>query len=506
VRRTPQDPVLFNSVDFYLFFPVVTAGYFLLPFRFRWIWLLAASCWFYMAFVPVYILILGVTILVDYTAGIWIARSEGRRRKWLLVASIVVNVGVLAIFKYLGFLNANLEALAHFLGWNYPLGPLHLLLPIGLSFHTFQSMAYTIEVYRGNQEPERHLGILALYVLFYPQLVAGPIERPQHLLHQFHEPKPADPANITSGLRLMAWGFFKKVVIADRLAHLTNPVYSDPQSFSGPMLALATVAFSYQIYCDFSGYSDIAIGTARLMGYRLMQNFDRPYHARSLADFWRRWHISLSTWFRDYLYIPLGGNRVARGRWYRNLMITFLVSGLWHGASWNFVIWGGLHGTYLVVSLMTARLRARVATAAAAIVGSWPVEAFRLVVTFSLVSLAWIFFRAKTPADAWYIVSHLTSGYGTETIGTLTHHLRETLGAPGPFLVAFQDIGSALVLLVATVQWLLFELLETLGAHGWFERFQRWPRALRLGAYYAFALNVLIFGVFEQSRFIYFQF
>jgi alginate O-acetyltransferase complex protein AlgI len=498
--------VLFNSVDFYLFFPIVTAGYFLLPFRFRWIWLLIASCWFYMAFVPAYILILAITILVDYTAGLLIARAEGRRRRTLLLASIVVNVGMLAIFKYLGFLNANLDALAHFIGWNYPVGPLHLLLPIGLSFHTFQSMAYTIEVYRGRQPPERHLGILALYVLFYPQLVAGPIERPQHLLHQFHEPKPANPADIRSGLRTMAWGFFKKVVIADRLAHLANPVYADPHSFGGPMLVVATIAFSYQIYCDFSGYSDIAIGTARVMGFRLMQNFDRPYHASSLAEFWRRWHISLSTWFRDYLYIPLGGNRVSRGRLYTNLMITFLVSGLWHGASWNFVIWGGLHGTYLVTALATAGPRTRLATMAQAIVGRWPIELWRRGATFALVSLAWIFFRANTLSDAWYIVGHLFSGFTRDTFVTLLQPLRDTLGAPGPFVLAYPSTGSAIILTVAVVQFIVFEALETLGAHGWLDRFDRWPTVARLGAYYVFALNVLLFGVFEQSRFIYFQF
>lgn len=498
--------MLFNSVDFYLFFPIVTAGYFLLPLRARWAWLLAASCVFYMAFVPAYILILAFTIIVDYTAGLWIERSEGGRRKSLLLASIIVNVGMLAIFKYLGFLNANVEALARFIGWNYPLGPLHLLLPVGLSFHTFQSMAYTIEVYRGHQKAERHLGILALYVLFYPQLVAGPIERPQNLLDQFHTPKRANHFDISSGLRIMAWGFFKKVVIADRLAHLANPVFSDPHSYSGPMLALATVAFSYQIYCDFSGYSDIAIGTARVMGFRLMQNFDRPYHARSLAEFWRRWHISLSTWFRDYLYIPLGGNRVTRGRWYRNLMITFLISGLWHGASWNFIIWGGLHGAYLVGSLVTERLRRPIAQAAEAALGRRAVDGFRMAFTFSLVSVAWIFFRADTLADAWYILSHLFTGYGPGMLTTVAEQLRATLGAPGPFVLGFPAKGSALVLAAATAQWLLLELLEGLGARGWMTRFDRLPAPVRLGAYYAFTLNVLIFGVFEQSRFIYFQF
>jgi D-alanyl-lipoteichoic acid acyltransferase DltB (MBOAT superfamily) len=497
--------VLFNSVDFYLFFPVVTIGYFALPHRARWVWLLLASCWFYMAFVPAYILILAGTILIDYTAGLAIERATGPRRRLFLIASIVANVGVLAVFKYLGFLNANVAALAHLIGWNYPLGPLHLLLPIGLSFHTFQSMAYTIEVYRGHQPAERHLGILALYVLFYPQLVAGPIERPQHLLHQFHEQKRADPQDIGAGLRLMAWGFFKKVVIADRLAHLVNPVYSDPASFSGPMLLAATVAFSYQIYCDFSGYSDIAIGAARVMGFRLMTNFDRPYHARSIGEFWRRWHISLSSWFRDYVYIPLGGNRTTRPRLYVNVMLTFLVSGLWHGASWAFVVWGALHGAYLVAGLATAAPRQRLAARVEGAVGPWPLQAWRIGCTFALVTLAWVFFRANTLGDAWYVVQHMFTGYGA-ALASVGDALRTTLGAPGPMAIAFPAKGAQLTLLVAIVQVVLLEVLETLGHHGWLQRFDRWPTGVRLAGYYAFTLNVLLFGVFEQSSFIYFQF
>jgi alginate O-acetyltransferase complex protein AlgI len=287
--------MLFNSLQFYFFFPIVTLTYFLIPHRFRWAWLLLSSCYFYMVFIPAYILILCFTIIVDYISGLLIEKTEGKRRKFFLLVSLVANVGALFFFKYINSLSAHLGALASWLHWNYPIQVLNIILPIGLSFHTFQSMAYTIEVYRGNQKAERHFGILALYVLFYPQLVAGPIERPQNMLHQFHEEHSFDYARVTSGLRLMLWGFFKKMVIADRLAYLANPVFNHPRDYPGPMLLLATLAFTYQIYCDFSGYTDIAIGAARVMGFTFMKNFDCPYCARSMSEFWRRWHISLST-------------------------------------------------------------------------------------------------------------------------------------------------------------------------------------------------------------------
>ena len=268
--------MLFNSLHFFIFFPIVTTLYFAVPRRYQSYLLLVASCYFYMTFVPVYILILCFTITIDYFAGIWIENARGRNRKPFLTASIIANVGVLAFFKYFNFLNANLAELARFLHWNYSIQSLAILLPIGLSFHTFQSMAYTIEVYRGAQKAEKHFNILALYVLFYPQLVAGPIERPQNLLHQFYEKHEFDYQQVTDGLKLMLWGFFKKLVIADRLAHLVNPVYNHPTDYPGPILLLATVAFAYQIYCDFSGYSDIAIGAVPSNGIQVDEEFRQP--------------------------------------------------------------------------------------------------------------------------------------------------------------------------------------------------------------------------------------
>ena len=499
--------MLFNSLQFYLFFPIVTLGYFTLPHRYRWAFLLAASCYFYMVFIPVYILILFFTILVDYFSAISIENSQGPRRKHLLVLSLCANVGVLILFKYTNFLSANLAGLAAWLHWNYPVKALSIILPIGLSFHTFQSMAYTIDVYRGKQTAERHFGILALYVLFYPQLVAGPIERPQNMLHQFHEPHRFEYNRVTNGLRLMVWGFFKKLVVADRLAHLVNPVFNHPTDYPGPMLLLATVAFAYQIYCDFSGYSDIATGAARVMGFNFMTNFDRPYSAKSVSEFWQRWHISLSTWFRDYLYIPLGGNRVAHLRWYVNLLITFLISGLWHGANWTFVIWGGLHGVYLVVSIWTQEWRSRLVHWSGLVRFPRLKAKLQVVTVFMLVAFAWIFFRANSFNDAVYVVSHLLSGFDSIRLTMLSEQIYTTLGSNLPLKIIFPKLTGFHVLMIAAAQVLI---LESIQAQYRKQAVEEWvghqPTWLRWSSYYAMLINIILFGVFEQSAFIYFQF
>jgi D-alanyl-lipoteichoic acid acyltransferase DltB (MBOAT superfamily) len=499
--------MLFNSLSFYVFFPIVTAGYFLLPHRWRWAWLLAASAYFYMSFIPVYILILGVTILVDYVAGIVIERSEGRRRKAFLILSIVANLGMLGFFKYFNFLNTNLAGIAHWLDWNYPIPALNILLPIGLSFHTFQSMAYTIEVYRGKQKAERHLGILALYVLFYPQLVAGPIERPGHMLPQFHEEHHFDYTNAADGLRLMAWGFFKKLVIADRLALLVDPIYSDPRHYPGPLLLLAMLAIAYQVYCDFSGYSDIAIGAARVMGFRLMTNFDRPFSARSMSEFWTRWNISLSSWFRDYFYISLGGNRVSRPRWYLNIFLTFLASGLWHGASWNFVIWGGLHGLFVLIETWTANLRAALSRLLP--LNRLPAlqRIFQNLTVFLLVAFACIFFRAASLSDALYISGHLFHGYDLSQLPLWMEQIRVTLGKNFPLAILFTSLTGGQVLLIMGLQILFLEIVQFLQKDNPVERIVAGQNALiRWGAYYFLLANILFFGAFQQTTFIYFQF
>ncbi|KAA6440765.1 MBOAT family protein [Dyadobacter flavalbus] len=427
--------MLFNSVQFVIFFIVVTLAYFSLSWRGRWMLLLATSCYFYMVFKPVFILILFGTILIDYYAGICIEKSpDQKQKKLLLIISLISNIGILAFFKYYDFLQDSVNQLLNTVHIRPLVPPLtrlipgtvsewmvsgngRILLPIGLSFHTFQAMSYTIEVFRGNQPAERHFGIYALYVMFYPQLVAGPIERPQNMLFQYHSYFKYDFEQVKQGLMQMAFGMFKKIVIADRLAEVVDYAYNDVNAHNGLTLLVATVFFAFQIYCDFSGYSDIAIGAARVMGFTLMDNFRTPYESKSISEFWGRWHISLSSWFRDYLYIPLGGNRKGEYRKYMNQFIVFLVSGLWHGASWNYVIWGGLHGTYQV----SASLRDKwLKKAGIKIPENGFTRILGIAFTFILVTLAWVFFRNKeAPVKrSFTILGKIANLSWTETLHT----------------------------------------------------------------------------------------
>ena len=485
--------MLFNSFTFLIFFPIVATIYFVVPHRFRWAWLLAASCYFYMAFIPVYILILFFLIAIDYVAGIMIENASGAKRRSFLIMSIVANVGMLAVFKYFNFLNANAHVIAEVFHWPYDIPALNIILPIGLSFHTFQAMAYTIEVYRGRQKAERHLGIYALYVMFFPQLVADPIERPQNLIHQLREKHEFDYTRVSDGLRRMGWGLFMKVVIADRLARYVNAVYNSPNTYDGLTLVVATIFFALQIYCDFAGYSHIAIGTAEVIGVKLMRNFNRPYLARTISEFWSSWHISLSTWFRDYVYIPLGGNRVSTSRWYYNLFITFLLSGLWHGANWTFVIWGALNGFYLISALATRRIRERVAS----VTGLMRHQRFHVVlqvfVTFALTCLAWVFFRAGSLQDAGHIISHMFVRPTPHQI------LPDGLRAEGltKLEVAF---SAALIISLMT-----YELVST--RTNLARRFMLQPAWVRWPAYYVLCMSIWLLGISTEAKaFIYFQF
>ncbi len=485
--------MLFNSFTFLIFFPIVVAIYFAIPHRFRWAWLLAASCYFYMAFIPIYILILFFTIAVDYAAGILIENAEGRRRRLFLLMSIVANVGVLAIFKYFNFLNANARAIAEVFHWPYGVPALNVILPIGLSFHTFQAMSYTIEVYRGRHPAERNPGIFALYVMFFPQLVAGPIERPHNLLHQFYERHEFEYNRVADGLRRMGWGLFMKVVIADRLADYVNPVYNSPYNFEGLTLVVATIFFALQIYCDFAGYSHIAIGTAEVMGFRLMQNFNRPYLSRSISQFWSRWHISLSTWFRDYVYIALGGNRVPKPRWYFNLFVTFLLSGLWHGANWTFVIWGALNGFYLISSIATQNLRSRIAAITGLVSHPRAYAAWQVAATFALACFAWIFFRAGSLHDAGHIISHMLVRPSPHQV------LPDELRAEG--ITKLEVLFSTLLI----VSLMTVEIIST--KIDIVRRFVMQPAWVRWPAYYVLCMSIWLLGVSNEAKaFIYFQF
>ena len=346
--------MLFNSVDFLVFFPIVTMVYFLLPHKVRWVWLLVTSYYFYMCWNAKYALLMATSTAITWLSGLLIAKAgeiqdetkQARRKKLWVALSFLLNLAILFFFKYFNFFLNNLNALAGLIGVEVQVPAFDVILPVGISFYTFQALSYTMDVYRGEIPPERNIFRYALFVSFFPQLVAGPIERSKNLLGQLYEYHTFDPQRVRDGLMLMLWGMFEKVVIADRVSMLVTYVYDNYTTLPGGAVILATVLFAVQIYCDFGGYSDMAIGAAQVLGFRLMENFHRPYLSRSAGEFWHRWHISLSTWFRDYLYIPLGGNRKGTARKYLNVMITFLTSGLWHGASWNFVVWGGLNGGY----------------------------------------------------------------------------------------------------------------------------------------------------------------
>jgi len=479
--------MLFNSLEFAIFFPVVVILYFMTPYRARTLLVLGASCAFYMAFIPAYLLILALTIGIDYVAGLWLERTTGSGRRALLIVSIIATCAVLFVFKYFNFFIDSFVASARAFGWEVSGPAISIILPIGLSFHTFQSLSYVIEVYYGRQKAERDFITYATYVMFFPQLVAGPIERPQNLLHQFHQVHSFDYDRITSGLKRMAWGFFKKLVIADRLALYVNDVYASPQNFNGLQLSIATVFFAYQIYCDFSGYSDIAIGSARVLGFRLMENFKTPYHAASISEFWRRWHISLSTWFRDYVYLPQGGSRVSTPRWFRNLLTTLALSGLWHGANWTYVVWGVLNGVYLIAGIMTKPFRDR-GYQFIGIDGNGLVRTVIAIgTTFALTCCAWAIFRAESLSDAWYILTHFSRGWDVTQVSTQQFPLRQMPAAV--LSIAFLE-GA---------QWLHARrpLPELVGAY---------PMALRWPVYVGFVLAVVLFGVYRQNQFIYFQF
>lgn len=471
--------MLFNSISFLFFFPIVILIYFLLPHRWRWLHLLISSCVFYMFFIPVYILILFVTILIDYFAGIYIERSSGRKKKLYLWISIISTCLVLFIFKYYNFFILNFNAISDVIGWNYSLEALKIILPIGLSFHTFQSLSYVIEVYRGNQKAETNFGVYSLYVMYWPQLVAGPIERPQNLLHQFKRPKFFRYQNFYRGIRLIIYGFFMKLVVADRLGIYVDAVYNNLENHSGMSMALATLFFCFQIYCDFAGYSSIAIGASRIMGITLMTNFRRPYLSKSIGEFWRRWHISLSTWFKDYVYVSLGGSRVKfKSRMYFNLLVTFLISGFWHGANWTFVIWGGLNGVYLILENMIHVKSGEIRML------KNKVSIFRSLYVFILIYFSWIFFRAATLSDALTVITSI-------------FHWSGKLFIPADPEIFLYCINAVLLIVFAEV---FYELIY---------KNRRFTFSRMKFSYITMAVLfflILLIGVFDGGQFIYFQF
>ena len=482
----------FISTEFIVFATLIIVVFFVTTQRLRWLLLLVSSYYFYAFWNPGYLLLIVFSTLVDYFVALGLSHVEVEkiaRRRLLLALSILANIGVLFGFKYAGLFAQTAADMGAAFGNEMVFPALDVLLPVGISFYTFQSMSYTFDVYRGRLPAERHLGVFATYVALFPQLVAGPIERAANMLPQYRLAHTFCYDRVVSGLRLVLWGVFKKVMVADRLAIYVNEVYGDLERYSGLSLIFATVFFAFQIYCDFSAYSDIAIGVARIMGFKLMENFRRPYLAHSLGEFWRRWHISLSTWFRDYVYISLGGNRFGLSRQVLNLLVVFAVSGLWHGANWTFVLWGVYHG--VLVALQTA-----VSSRWGNLVAPGIFSAFcRVLITFALVTIGWVFFRASDLWEIGYVLRHIFDF--SQGLVDLT-----TPFAPGllPYRAEFLLSIALIALIVATDV-----VDERIGLMSWFSRLALLPR----WAIYYFLTAGIYLSLFYSAtiqEFFYFQF
>lgn len=497
--------MLFNSLDFLIFFPIVTLIYFVIPHKIRYIWLLVCSYYFYMCWNAAYALLLFVSTFITWLSGLAIGNivkngkddANRQQSKGIVAISFILNLTILAFFKYAGFAVNSVNQLFQAVGIRFVVPKVDVLLPVGISFYIFQALSYTVDVYRGDVKVEKNLLKYMVFVSFFPQLVAGPIERSSRLLEQFYEKHSFDFERVCRGLMIMLWGFFQKLVVADRLAVLVNQVFLYNSYYSGIEIIVALMFFAVQIYCDFAGYSNIAIGASQVMGFELMENFRQPYLANSVSDFWRRWHISLTSWFRDYLYIPLGGNRKGKLAKYRNIMIVFLTSGLWHGANWTYVVWGGLNGLFQVIADLTKKPRQKLKAffKIRQESGSWRI--LSTVITFILVDFTWIFFRADSMADALQIISRIFSQFNPWVLvdGTLY-----TLGlSQVDFWIGILSIAVLLTVDIVHERgvkirsWVLQQNL-------WF----RW--SIYLGAIFF----ILIFGFYgpnyDASQFIYFQF
>ena len=485
--------MLFNSWQYAVFFPIVLISYYLLPKGKKWIMLLAASYFFYMCWNPALILLMMLSTVIHYFAALKIERQrlagvKKSAQKRLLTLSLGASFLILILFKYFDFFSASAQAVAGWFGIPYRPLLLSLTLPMGISFYTFQTLSYTIDVYRGDVPAERNFGFFSLFITCFPLLVAGPIERMDRLLPQLKEEHPFQYDNVATGLGYIALGLFKKIVVADTLAKGVEVVYGNVHSFTGFPLLAATFLFAFQIYCDFSGYSDIAMGSARAMGIRLMYNFNSPYLSRSIREFWSRWHISLSTWFKDYLYIPLGGSRRGKVRNAFNLMLTFVLSGLWHGANWTFVVWGALHGMYQIVE--KALLGNRAKRGEKLTFRAIP----QIALTFILVCFAWVFFRADTFQDALYVLGHLFDGISSPAAYLRNGVASLNLSVAGAYLLVLE------LMLLALLDYLGYsnDVIERIRGFRWYVR---WPIYVCLTA-----MVVILSTKGAVSEFIYFQF
>lgn len=485
--------MLFNSFHFLLFLPVVLVLYYVINQKFRFLFLLLASFYFYAAWNPPFLLLIVFSAFVDFWCSNKIFKSKSKKqKKWYLTLSLISNFGILFTFKYLDFIIGSVNT---FSGSVLPFTD--LVLPMGISFYTFQTVSYTIDVYHEKLKPENNYLRFCVFVTFFPQLVAGPIERAKDLLPQLSKKVNLKPYNIVSGFLLILKGLFKKVVIADRLALFVNSVYEDPSGFDASFLIIATVFFAFQIYCDFSGYSDMAIGIARMMGIHLSLNFNRPYISQSVAEFWRRWHITLSTWFRDYVYIPLGGGRGLKWRVSYNLFITFLISGLWHGANWTFLIWGAYHGVLLVVNRFLKF--------------DFKFSALNVAITFLLTCIGWVFFRAESFNEAITVFDGI-SKLGYQNVYDLLYMIKSSV-SDLTFLLKPINIDYGKIYLQMTVADFIISIAVILvlltfeaNEEKLYSLFYRSHTITKTFVLYFFIMTIAVLGIFNSTQFIYFQF
>lgn len=483
--------MLFNSFEFLIFLPLVFVGYWYAfrGLRIQNLFVLAASYVFYGWWDLHFLSLIFLTTVLCWTSGYYIGKTANvRKRRWICGVNITANLAILCYFKYFNFFSESLKILFSQFGYQFDWFTLDILLPVGISFYTFQAISYPIDVYRGKINATKDFVAFAAFISFFPQLVAGPIERSTQLLPQFEKPRIFDYAKAVDGMRQILWGFFKKIVIADNCAMLANNVFANFESCSTHVLWIGAFLFTFQIYGDFSGYSDIAIGVARLFGINLSRNFHFPYFSRDIAEFWRRWHISLNTWFRDYIYIPLGGSRCSTVKVIRNTMIIFLVSGLWHGANWTFIVWGAYHGLLFLPLILSGRNRSHLDTVAAGERFPSLMELMQISSTFILVVIGWIIFRSENISSA---IRYLTGCFG---LGNGTHNSLDIAG-PNTTIVA----TIVMILLMLYIDWTQrrksYGLEIVHGKH----------IAVRWGTYLALLFTIIIFAG-QQAQFIYFQF
>ncbi|MBX2971945.1 MAG: MBOAT family protein [Flavobacteriales bacterium] len=481
--------MLFNSIDFAVFLPIVFVLYWALRGRTRWqnAFLILSGSVFYGWWDWRYLGLLYFTAGTDYLVALGLQRTTAEgRRKGLLAISLIANLGLLGFFKYYDFFITSFHSAFTVLGLPFNMRTLNLVLPVGISFYTFQSLSYTIDVYRRQLEATRHPVTFFAFVSFFPQMLAGPIERARHMIPQFEKARIFDIAMARDGLRQMLWGLFKKIVVADNCAQVVNHFYAAPEQHGGATLLLATVLFAFQIYGDFSGYSDIAIGSARLFGLELMRNFAFPYFSRDIAEFWRRWHISLNTWFRDYLYIPLGGSKGSKAMVVRNTMIIFLVSGFWHGANWTFISWGAINAIFFLPLVLMANHKRMSGTVAEGRALPTARELWQMLVTFAMACFAWIFFRAQDMDQAWTVIGRI-----------LSPSLFEVPEVSSMLTLAISLFGIGLTL---AIEWISRTKQHGLQLDG------RASKPVRYALYYAIIAIIIVCAPLGGGEFIYFQF